>query len=50
VEKSRPTEFTTKADTNLYLVTYKREKPDRPDGASSGFFRHKLGAAPSPTR
>jgi uncharacterized protein (TIGR03067 family) len=25
--KSRPTEFKTKADTKLFLVTYKREKP-----------------------
>ena len=25
-EKKRPTEFKTKAGTNLYLVTYKREK------------------------
>ncbi len=25
--KSRPTEFKTKADTQLFLVTYKREKP-----------------------
>jgi uncharacterized protein (TIGR03067 family) len=25
--KERPTEFKTKADTQLYLVTYKREKP-----------------------
>ena len=25
--KARPTEFKTKADTQLFLVTYKREKP-----------------------
>jgi uncharacterized protein (TIGR03067 family) len=25
--KNRPTEFKTKPDTNLFLVTYKREKP-----------------------
>jgi uncharacterized protein (TIGR03067 family) len=25
--KTRPTEFKTKADTQLFLVTYKREKP-----------------------
>ena len=25
--KKRPTEFKTKADTKLFLVTYKREKP-----------------------
>jgi len=27
--KSRPTEFKTKEDTQLFLVTYKREKPRR---------------------